>query len=100
MVHQLNYLADMVEESSNVVLQIIPFSVGAHGANFGPYSILDFPWSNDLGLVYIEGFLRATFLESRVDIYRHSASFERLATLALSPDESVEMLRSLAGTAD
>jgi transcriptional regulator with XRE-family HTH domain len=96
MKEQLLHIAITAEELSNVTVQILPFSSGSHGAYFGPFSILDFPWEDDSGLVFVEGLVEARYLTSRADVYKHAALFERLTALALTPEESIRSLRSRA----
>jgi hypothetical protein len=93
---QLFHIANMNERMENVNVQILPFSAGSYGAYFGPFSILDFPWEHDSGLVYVEGLVESRYLESRSDVYKYAALFERLASLALTPAESIEILHAIA----
>jgi transcriptional regulator with XRE-family HTH domain len=93
---QLLHIANMAEQLENLTVQIVPFRVGPHGAYFGPFSILEFPWDDDSGLVYVEGLVEARYLQARADVYEYSTLFERLTELALPPNESTAMLRSHA----
>jgi hypothetical protein len=92
---QLAHVAEIAGRLQNLTVQIMPFGAGAHGAHFGPFSILEFPWADDSGLVFIEGLVEPRYIEARADIYRHSSLFDRLVEMALSADESIELLRSL-----
>jgi hypothetical protein len=91
---QLLHIANVAELLENVTVQIVPFSAGPHGAYFGPFSIVELPWADDSGLVYVEGLVEARYLEARSDVYEHSTLFERLVEMALTPTESVAMFRA------
>jgi transcriptional regulator with XRE-family HTH domain len=93
---QLSYMADTIEKRKNLTVQVLPFSIGAHGAHFGPFSILEFPSATDLGLVFVEGLHASIYLETRAEVYRHSTLFNQLSEMALGPDESLAMLHTLA----
>lgn len=96
MKRQLLHIADMAEELANVTVQIVAFDAGPHGAYFGPFSILELPWAEDSGLVYVEGLVEARYLDGRAEVYEYSTLFERLVELALSPADSIALLRAHA----
>lgn len=92
---QLNHLADAAEQAK-ITLQVLPFDHGAHPGMQGPFTILNFPWPADPGLVYIEHRSGAFYLEEPQEIDAHTVAFEHLCAHALSPDESVTMIRNVA----
>ncbi|MGH3493531.1 MAG: helix-turn-helix domain-containing protein [Sciscionella sp.] len=92
---QLNHLVDAAEQAK-VTLQVLPFDHGAHPGMQGPFTILDFPWSTDPGVVYIEHRSGAFYLEETAEIKAHTVAFEHLCALALSPDESVTIIQNIA----
>jgi transcriptional regulator with XRE-family HTH domain len=100
---QLTHLADLASKHAHITVQIIPFARGAYDANYGAFYILSFPWPTDPGIVYIEHRSGALYLDSLKEVDDHSQVFEQLCALALSPDESIEMVRNVAedyGTKD
>jgi hypothetical protein len=90
-------LQRMVEAAQlpNVTIQIIPFSAGAHPAMESSFDILEFG-AVAPSLVYVEGLIGYLYLERPQDLQRYQQTFERLRDIALSPQESIELI---AGTA-
>jgi transcriptional regulator with XRE-family HTH domain len=99
---QLERIVDVAGEHRHITVQIVPFGRGAYETTYGPFSILSFPWPTDRkgvydpGLVYVELRTRAEYLDAVPDIDLHSQVFEQLCSLALPPDESVDMIRNVA----
>jgi len=93
--HQLNHLVGAAEQAK-ITVQVLPFDHGAHPGMQGPFTILDFPWPTDPGLVYIEHRCGAFYLEEPEEITAHTIAFEHLCAHALRPDQSVTMIRDLA----
>ncbi|MBE9373220.1 helix-turn-helix domain-containing protein [Saccharopolyspora sp. HNM0983] len=92
---QLQHLADVADQAK-VTLQVFPFEHGAHPGMQGPFTILDFPWPTDPGVVYIEHRSGAVYLETPAEIKDHTVAFEHLCAHALPPDESVALIRDIA----
>ncbi|CAO0830371.1 helix-turn-helix domain-containing protein [Streptomyces microflavus] len=93
---QLLHVAEMTSHPK-ITVQVIPFSHGAHpGMAAGPFQILGFPWPTDPGVAYVEHRAGAFYLEAPHEIEAHTVAFEHLVALALSPDESVKMVRDIA----
>lgn len=91
--------AQLVEAAlrPNITLQILPFSTGVHPGMGSGFTILQFAWPTDPGVVYVEsGWSAGVYLEQSYEIEDHSMIFERLADLALDEDASLTMLRELA----
>ncbi len=80
----------------NVTIQVIPFEAGAHPGMPGSFSILDFPDSTDLSIVYIDSMAGDLFLEQETEISRYMVMFEHLRAAALRPDESLSLLAAVA----
>ncbi|WP_067817468.1 helix-turn-helix domain-containing protein [Nocardia inohanensis] len=87
---QLAHLANMAERS-NVVVRVLPESVGAHAAPDGSFKVFDLPdpyptlacVETPAGVIYVEA----------DGIARFTAAFGRLAAAALGPEESLLELR-------
>lgn len=75
----------------NVTIQVIPFSAGAHPAMESSFDILEFG-SATPSLVYVEGLIGFMYLERPQDLLRYEEVFERLSEVALSPQESIELI--------
>lgn len=63
----------------------------------GQFLILDFDDPLDTDLVYIDSQAGEIFLESDTDIERFRDSFDHLVAVAMSPDDSVELIAEIAG---
>jgi transcriptional regulator with XRE-family HTH domain len=85
-----------VAELPNVTLQVLPFSVGVHPAMEGPYSILGFPEPHDPDVVYQENQSGSVYLEKADEAERFSQMFSHLIAKALSPEDSVRLIREVA----
>jgi transcriptional regulator with XRE-family HTH domain len=92
---QLLYLAAR-RDRSNLMIQVLPFSAGEHPAMAGPFTLLDFPEVFDLGAVYLENMASAMTLEKPSDLAMYADVFEQVQAQALGPQESRDMLKSLA----
>ncbi len=92
---QLRYLAAMTRHPK-ITVQVVPYAHGAHPGMMGRFQILDFPWPTDPGVAYIEQRAGALYLEEPHEIEYHTIAFERICVLALSPDDSVTMIRDVA----
>ncbi|MEU4214058.1 helix-turn-helix transcriptional regulator [Actinoplanes sp. NPDC026623] len=89
---QMQVLVDAVE-SKRAVVQIVPFSAGAHPGSQGAFTVLDFP-APDPALVYIEALASNLFIEEPDEVRAYQANFLHLVALSLSPSESLKMIKS------
>lgn len=92
---QLNSLAE-ASDRPNITVQVLPYAHGAHPGMLGRFSVLKFFWPTDPGVAYIEHRAGALYLDEPHEIEAHVTAFERLSSLALTPRESVTMLRKAA----
>lgn len=92
---QLHHLATAAEKAK-ITIQVLPFEHGAHPGMKGPFTIFGFPWAADPGVVYIEHRCGAFYLEQPLEIEAHTVAFEHLCAQALSPEESITMIRGIA----
>jgi hypothetical protein len=83
-------------ELPNVTIQVLPFSVGAHAGLGSTFSILGFPESEDHDVVYIEEAAGSLYLERPPEIRRYRLRLDHLMASALRPDESVDMISTIA----
>jgi len=79
----------------NVTIQILRFAAGAHLADRGGFAVLAFD-SDDPPLGYIETLAGELFLESEREIGRLTSVYDNLKTLAVSPAESVSLIKERA----
>ena len=93
-------LANIIDVAAwpRVTFQLIPLDIGAHPGMDSNFSVLEFeePMVNDV--VYIEGLVGNIFLESASELDRYKQVFARLRSFALSPDDSIALVRTIAAT--
>jgi len=91
---QLEHLLTM-SELPNVILQVLPFRLGAHAAAGGPFTILRFAESDLPDIVYLEQLTSAVYLEKRTDVENYLAVMEQVTVQAETPTRSKDVLRAL-----
>jgi transcriptional regulator with XRE-family HTH domain len=94
MAGQLRRLLDDGQRD-NIDIRVLPFHVGAHPAVAGSFVLLDFPETPDHDLVYVEGHLGNLYLEKDADVVAYSSLFRSIAEVALNPDQTAALIRSL-----
>jgi transcriptional regulator with XRE-family HTH domain len=95
---QIRHLLQLNDEFPDLTIQVLPFAVGAHAAaGSGSLAILRFPDAPSLGVVYLEALSGGVYLESPPDVARYIRAFALLRAAALSPADSLSLLRSLGG---
>ena len=92
---QLGHIA-AVAELPNVTVQVLPFTVGVHPAMDGSYSILGFPGPHDPDVVYQENQSGSVYVEKADEAERFSQLLSHLIAKALSPEDSVRLIREVA----
>ncbi|GHB46656.1 transcriptional regulator [Streptomyces viridiviolaceus] len=90
---QLGHLVEMAGRS-NVTLQIVPLNVTNASAPAIPVTYLRFGGIDLPDVVYLEHIKSANFLEDRDETEEYRLALDRLADEALTPRDSVEMLRA------
>jgi len=83
-------------ELPNVILQVLPFSVGAHPAMVGAFSILRFAEDELPDVVYLEHLTNAWYLDRRDDVEQYLHVMNSICVSAAAPDRTVELLRDIA----
>lgn len=77
-----------------VTIRVVPFTVGAHPALESNFKILELtPPSPDV--VYVEGLLGSFYLERPEELESFNRVFDQLQTMALSPNETVELIAKI-----
>jgi transcriptional regulator with XRE-family HTH domain len=90
MAAQLDHLVQ-VTNINNVTIRVIPYTAGAHPAMDSTFTILEFGGAVP-SVVYVEGLIGSIYVERPQDIARYQRVFEHLCTIALSPQESNELI--------
>ena len=86
---------EKLSERSNITLQIIPFSAGAHAAEAGSFTILRYPDFGLSDIVYLEQLTGSMCLDRRGEIDQYTMAMERLSVIAEQPDRTPEILRGM-----
>jgi len=89
---QLEWLADAASRQ-NIRIQVLPFGAGLPPVTAGSFSILESVATEVPDVVYLENKTRIFFVESEAEVYWYTQDFEMLSSIALSPDESLALIR-------
>jgi transcriptional regulator with XRE-family HTH domain len=93
---QLETLARVARDRDPVAVQVLPFDSGAHAAaGDGSLSVVQFTGVPRFGLVHLGGIGGGVCLEGQDDLAAYASAFEQLRAFALTPAQSVRMLRGL-----
>jgi transcriptional regulator with XRE-family HTH domain len=90
---QLQRLTELAQ-LPHVTIRIIPYTVGAHVAMESTFRILEFE-DPVHDVVFVEGLVGRIYLERAQDVARYNDVFERLSEIALSPQESIELMKQI-----
>ncbi len=89
---QLEQLIEL-SQLPHVTFRVIPYVAGAHQAMDSTFRILKFSTVPDV--VYVEGLVGFIYLDRPQDVTRYEEVFESLTEIALSPQESIELIAQL-----
>jgi transcriptional regulator with XRE-family HTH domain len=90
MAQQLAHVIEAVQRA-NITVQVMPYSVGAHPALDSTFILLEFAPPVP-GVVYVEGLVGQIYLERPPDVQRYKQIYANLATIAMSPQQSLEFM--------
>ncbi|AZQ35612.1 XRE family transcriptional regulator [Streptomyces cyaneochromogenes] len=93
MAEALCHLADLIRRN-RVIVQVLPFSAGAHKAMDGSLKLMDF--EDAPPLVYFEGPGTGRLEDDPATVARLRFTFELLTASALSPQKSLALIEALA----
>ena len=97
MAGQISHLVRLIDDFPGLIVQVLPFSVGAHAAaGSASLAILRFPGAPSLGVVYLEALSGGVYLESQEDVARYIRAFALLRAAALSAADSMRLLSGLS----
>jgi transcriptional regulator with XRE-family HTH domain len=91
---QLAHLAK-VGRHPGIVLQVMPFSAGAHAGLLGEFILLGFADGRDVG--YTESVESARLIEQPDEVAAFTLAFDMIRAVALSPEASLEFLARAQG---
>jgi transcriptional regulator with XRE-family HTH domain len=89
MAKQLEHLETMAE-MTNIIIQVLPFSVKSHSGGAGPLKILEFSDAPTMG--YTEGRWSGRVIESYDEVAIATSHFDLIRASALPPQESVKFI--------
>ena len=92
---QVSHLVE-VARMSNVDLQVLPFTAGAHGGMIGPFTILSFAGPGDPDVIHFEHPTGDLYVDRGEQVHRYELLFEHLRGVARSPDDSTDFLEQFA----
>ena len=97
MAAQLDHLVEMASRpAADILIQVVPFGAGAYAAMAGAFNILDLSGTEPGMVVYVEGLLGRRLLERPNEVEIYKRVFEQLQTVALNPQDSVELVARIA----
>lgn len=79
-------------ELPDIVIEIVPFSMGAYPAMGSTFTVLSFQHEVHGDVVYIENFMQGQYMERSRDRALCTLKFAALQRAALSPGESLELI--------
>jgi transcriptional regulator with XRE-family HTH domain len=93
---QLRHLLQLAKQPG-FGIQVLRFSAGASPGVNGPFAILEFPDVRETDVVALDGGPGVVFLhEDEEAVIRYREVFSRLLELALSPRDSLDLIREVA----
>jgi transcriptional regulator with XRE-family HTH domain len=90
MARQFAHVTEMIKRS-NITVQVLPYSAGAHPALDSTFTVLEFTPPVP-GVVFVEGLVGQIYLERDHDVERYKKIYAQLADLALPPERSAELM--------
>jgi transcriptional regulator with XRE-family HTH domain len=92
---QLRHLVQAASRP-NVDLRVLPYAAGAHPSVTGEFTILSFPERDAPDVVYLENMTSNIYVEREAEVFLYTLVFERLAPMAMGPEDSVSLITELA----
>jgi transcriptional regulator with XRE-family HTH domain len=87
---QLEHLLDLARRD-NITLHVMPLSVAVHGGLDGEFTLFDFAKTQSIG--YVEFADGAVYIQDQDQVAAHAKIAESMCSLALSPEDSIEVIR-------
>jgi transcriptional regulator with XRE-family HTH domain len=96
---QLEHILDLIEQPNNITIQVLPFVIGSHPAEFGSFSLLRFtvpdPEPDPPEVVYLEHLTGAVYLEKLEEVEQYKKAFVQLTNASQEPHESAETIAKI-----
>jgi len=91
---QIKFLMEQAERP-NVTIQLLPYSVGAHAAEGGAFTLLRFAEADLPDVVYLEHLTGAQYIERPEDVEQYARAMDRISVDALHPETTIRALGDL-----
>jgi transcriptional regulator with XRE-family HTH domain len=91
---QIRYLIEQAGRP-NVTIQLLPYSVGAHAAEGGAFTLLRFAEADLPDVIYLEHLTGAQYIEKPDEVEQYARAMDRISVDALHPDATISALESL-----
>jgi hypothetical protein len=82
-------------DAPNVMMQVVPFEVGAHPGLDNTFMLLEFNSSIQSPVVFVENLAGNFYLERDAEIQRYREVLEHLKACALSPINSIKYIQTI-----
>lgn len=88
-------LSRLIEASElpTVTLRVLPYEAGAHPALESNFTILEF--ADQAPVIYVEGLIGHIYLERQDELENYRLVLEKLRSMALSPQDSVQLIAKI-----
>lgn len=93
MAEALRHVAKLIREH-RIIVQVLPFGAGAHASMDGPLKIMEFEDAPPLS--FVEAPDMGKLLDDPATVSRHTLLFNLLQATALSPQDSLALIESVA----
>lgn len=95
MADQLDKVID-AERRGRVVVQVVPFDVGAHAAQDSNFILFEFEENtNQSSVVFVEGLTGNQYFEKAREIERYREALDCLRDAALAPSRSIQLIAEI-----
>lgn len=94
---QLRHMADRAEREERITVRVIPFGAGEYPGQFGPFTLLEFAGTLP-DILYRDAGIGAISMVAGDErqIAEFADDFEEILERALSPGESIQLMRAVA----
>jgi transcriptional regulator with XRE-family HTH domain len=93
---QLDRVLSLMREDKTTV-QVIPYTVGAYGANDSNFTYLEFAGTKLPDLVFVETLVSQLYIERPDEVGRYSEALDHLRDAALNPRDSAKKIEEIRG---
>jgi transcriptional regulator with XRE-family HTH domain len=91
---QLDQLLSLIREDKTTV-QVIPYTVGAYGANDSNFTYMEFGGTKLPDLVFVETLVSQLYVERPDEVDRYSEALDHLRDSALNPRDSAKKIEEI-----